>query len=193
MGQDCIVAACQLVSSLQTIISRNINPLESAVLTVGTINGGYNYNVIADEVKLTGTCRSYNPAIQQTIIDRMQALCDGLKLSFQLHACELNYMKGYPATVNDSPPHVELLKASAAKIVGNANVVEPERSMAAEDMSYFLQARPGCFFFLGSAPVPLEQEVFPHHKSNFTFNESALSIGASIWVQLIEDLLVNQQ
>jgi len=143
---DCVVAASQLVLSLHTIVSRNINPLDSAVVTVGTVNGGYGYNIIADKVVLTGTVRTLFPTTQELIIQRIQSLCAGLAKGFEVE-CSLDYQKTYPCTINKSEEHVEKVRAALHKVVGPQHVVLPETAMGAEDMSFFLNRIPGCFFF----------------------------------------------
>jgi amidohydrolase len=182
---DAIVEAASLVGALQTIISRNKDPLQTGVVTCGTINGGYGYNVIADRVTITGTARSFTSETQALIKERMGCICCGVAQTYG-GEIELNYEYGYPATVNAYPECVEFVTAAAAKIVGPASAALPQKTMGAEDFSYFLQAKPGCFFFVGAA---LPGEARPHHKSVFDFDEKAMAIAASILVQLVYDLL----
>ena len=182
---DAIVEAASLVGALQTIISRNKDPLQTGVVTCGTIHGGYGYNVIADRVTITGTARSFTSETQAMIKERMGCICCGVAQTYG-GEIELNYEYGYPATVNAYPECVEFVTAAAAKIVGPASAALPQKTMGAEDFSYFLQALPGCFFFVGAA---LPGEARPHHKSVFDFDEKAMAIAASILVQLAYDLL----
>ena len=183
---DAIVVASHLISVLQTIVSRNINPLESAVVTVGKINGGHNFNVIADEVILDGTVRAYAEENRQTIIRRLKEITEGVSATFGAEI-ELDYQEGYPLTVNHSE-QVEKVKDAAGKIVGDG-VQFPYLSMGGEDFSYYLQEIPGCFFFVGSAPKDREPLSVPHHCSHFDINERALLVGSSIWVELVTGLL----
>jgi len=184
---DAIVAAAHLVTMLQTVVSRNVSPMKSAVITVGTFNGGFAPNVIADTVDVSGTIRAFSEDVHVLVIERIKTICEGLAKSFGVVAdCKVVY--GYPVTVNRTKEHVDKLIASAEKIVGAENVVAPAGTMCAEDMSFFLEKVDGCFFFVGSAPRPEEEEV-PHHKSNFDIDERALLVGSSVFVQLIEDLL----
>lgn len=188
---DAIVAAAHLVTQLHTVVSRNVAPVDSAVLTVGQVNGGHNYNIIADRVRITGTVRTLRRDTRATIIQRMRELCAGVGQSFALEV-ELDYQEGYPVTENTSPPHMQRVRDAASLVVGAEAVVETSPTMGAEDFSYFLLKQPhGAFFFVGSSPVPLDgkAEVVPHHKSNFTFDERALPIGASVFVHLVRGIL----
>lgn len=186
MTVDAIVAASHLVTALQTIVSRSINPLESAVVTVGKISGGHNFNVIADEVTLDGTVRAYAEENRQTIIRRMKEIIDGVVIAFGAQI-ELDYREGYPLTVNHAD-QVEKVNAAAEKIIGNG-VQFPYRSMGGEDFSFYLKEVPGCFFFVGSAPQDREPLSVPHHCSHFDIDERALLVGSSIWVELVAELL----
>ena len=182
---DAIVEAASVVTALQTIISRNKDPLETGVVTCGTINGGYGYNVIADRVVITGTARSFSRETQELIKSRMGCICCGVAQTYGGEV-ELKYEYGYPPTVNAYPECVNIVTGAAAKIVGTDFASLPQKTMGAEDFSYFLQQRPGCFFFVGAA---LPGEPRPHHKSVFDFDEKAMPIAASILVQLVVDLL----
>ncbi len=186
---DAVVAAGALISGLHTIVPRNVSPLDPAVLTVGTVNGGFASNVIADKVSLSGTVRTFCPKVQDTMIRRMGEVCHGLGTAFAVEA-KLHYHKGYPCTINRSKPHLDNVVRAARKVVGEKGLVEPKQVMCAEDMSYFLDQRPGCFFFVGSALDT--KDLRPHHKSNFDIDERCLAVGASIWVELIEDIMVNK-
>lgn len=182
---DAIIEAAHLVTALQTVVSRNKDPLQSGVVTCGTIEGGYAYNVIADKVKITGTARAFTPEVQDLIETRMGCICCGIASTFG-GSIDFNYTRGYPITVNSCQESVMAVTRAAAKVVGEAKASLPQKTMGAEDFSYFLQQRPGCFFFVGAA---LPGEVRPHHKSVFDFDERAMLIGASVLVHLITDLL----
>jgi amidohydrolase len=183
---DAVVVASHLVQALQTIVSRNTNPLESTVVTIGTINGGHNFNIIADEVTLSGTARAYTEENRNLIKTRMAEIIDGVAKTFRAEiSCD--YKDGYPPTINHTDPANKVLKA-AKRVVGEKAGM-PYLSMGGEDFSYYLQKIPGCFFFVGSAPN--DQKLFetPHHCSHFTMDERALLIGPSIYLNLVDDLL----
>lgn len=184
---DAVVVSAHLITALQTIVSRNTNPLESTVVSIGMINGGYSFNIIADEVVLKGTARSYTEENRQLIKTRMQEIIDGIGQSFRA-VIDFDYRDGYPPTVNDKEVYKKLL-ASAKKIVGEG-AGAPYLSMGGEDFSYYTQKIPGCFFFVGSAPENQPFRSVPHHCSHFDIDERALMVGSSIFVQLIEDQLM---
>ncbi len=184
---DAVVVASQLVQLLQTIVSRNTDPLESTVVTVGQISGGHNFNIIADNVQLRGTARSFTEANRQMIKQRMAETVAGLSQSSGA-AIELDYQDGYPPTINEPGAYQKCEKA-ARKIVGEG-YGDPYLTMTAEDFSYYLQKVPGCFLFVGSAPDANKPLRVPHHASHFDIDERVLALGASIFLQLIDDLLM---
>jgi metal-dependent amidase/aminoacylase/carboxypeptidase family protein len=156
-------------------------------VTIGKINGGYNFNIIADNVVLKGTTRAYTEENRQLIKTRMHEILSGLSITFNAEI-SLDYEDGYPPTVNNKICTENLLH-SATKIVG-AKADEPYLSMGGEDFSYFANEKPGCFFFIGSSPKDREPLSTPHHCSHFDINEDALLLGSSVFIQLIEDLLI---
>ncbi len=185
---DAIVEAAAVVQQLHTIVSRNVDPLDSGVVTCGTINGGYGYNVIADDVTITGTARTFLKSTQELIKTRMQCICCGVEASYG-GKISLKYKHGYPPTVNAYPECVAIVRQAAARSVGAAHCQGPQKTMGAEDFSFFLEQRPGCFFFVGAA---LPGEIRPHHKAVFDFDENAMYISATVFVQIIVDLLVKK-
>ncbi|NOZ07502.1 MAG: amidohydrolase [FCB group bacterium] len=184
---DAIVVAAQLINILQTIVSRNTNPLESTVVTIGKIQGGSNFNIIADKVVLNGTTRAYTEENRQLIKTRLQEIVDGVAATHKAEI-KLKYFEGYPPTVNNAELTQKVMTA-AEKIVGTGAGL-PFLSMGGEDFSYYAQKIPGCFFFVGSAPESEEPGSVPHHCSHFDIEEQALLVGCSVYVQLIEDLLI---
>eukprot|EP00756_Hemistasia_phaeocysticola_P043804 Hpha_TRINITY_DN17378_c0_g1::TRINITY_DN17378_c0_g1_i1::g.137882::m.137882 len=179
---DAIVEAASLVSSLQTIVSRNQAPLESGVVTCGKIKGGYGYNIIADKVEIEGTCRSFKPEVQELIKTRMQDVCCGTARTFG-GSVDFRYEYGYPPTINHYPDEVELVRKAGEPLLGTARSRIHIVTMGAEDFSYFLNERPGCFFFVGAA---LPGETRPHHKSVFDFDENAMLVSASLFMNICD-------
>jgi amidohydrolase len=185
---DAIVIASHLVTALQTIISRNTDPLQNAVISIGTLHGGSEHNIIASSATLTGTVRTFSDSVRQLIRQRMSEITDGLASTFNA-SITFDFLKGYPATVNH-PPAYETVMAAARQVVGPlAHQMDP--CMGGEDFSYYLQKVPGCFFFVGSTPEGKLPGSIPHHSSNFDINENALMIGASMYLQIVENLLIN--
>ena len=183
---DAIVVASNLITMLQTIVSRNTNPLDNTVVTIGEINGGQNFNVIADEVRLTGTTRAYTENNRNMIKKRMQDIIDGISKSFGAEIV-LKYKEGYPPTINHEDPTKLVLEASSMVVGKGAGY--PYLSMGGEDFSYYLQKVPGCFFFVGSAPDKNNILSTPHHCSHFDIDERSLLIGASVYLNLINNIL----
>ena len=181
---DAIVVASNLVTMLQTIVSRNTNPLESTVLSIGKIKGGHNFNIISDKVHMSGTTRSYTEENRKMIKQRMKEVVEGVSKSFGADI-KLNYKDGYPPTVNHSSQVEKVLEA--ARLVVASGAKNPYLSMGGEDFSYYLQNKPGCFFFVGSAPNENEILSTPHHCSHFNIDERALLVGASVYLNLIEN------
>ena len=183
---DAIVVASHLVTALQTIVSRDTNPLENTVVTIGEISGGENFNVIADQVKLSGTTRAYTEKNRIMIKNRMKDIIDGVSKAFGSEIV-LNYKDGYPPTNNHKLPTKHILD-SASQVVGKGAGF-PYLSMGGEDFSYYLQNIPGCFFFIGSAPDEKDILSTPHHCSHFNIDERALLVGASVYMNLIKNIL----
>ena len=183
---DAIIVASYLIQALQTIVSRNTNPLDSTVLTIGEINGGHNFNIIADEVILSGTTRAYTEKNRNLIKTRMNEIIKGISNTFNAEIL-LNYEDGYPPTINHKEPTEKVLDASR-KVVGE-KAGHLYLSMGGEDFAYYLQQIPGCFFFVGSAPNKTNLFETPHHCSHFNMDERALLVGPSIFLNLIDDIM----
>ena len=183
---DAIVVTSHLVTALQTIVSRDTNPLENTVVTIGKISGGENFNVIADQVKLSGTTRAYTEKNRIMIKNRMKDIIDGVSKAFGTEIV-LNYKEGYPPTINHQLTTKHILDA-ASQVVGKGAGF-PYLSMGGEDFSYYLQNIPGCFFFVGSAPDEKDTLSTPHHCSHFNIDERALLVGASVYISLIKNIL----
>ena len=183
---DSVVVASHLVTMLQTIVSRNTNPLENTVVTIGKIKGGQNFNIIADKVELSGTTRAYTEQNRDMIKNRMKSIIDGISEAFNTDIT-LNYKEGYPPTINHDIPTKHIMDA-ASGVVG-AGAGPPYLSMGGEDFSYYLQNKPGCFFFVGSAPDKKDILSTPHHCSHFNIDERSLLIGASVYLNLVENIL----
>ncbi|MDJ0573302.1 MAG: M20 family metallopeptidase [Pleurocapsa sp. MO_192.B19] len=187
---DSIVVASQIVNALQTIVSRNVRPLDAAVVTVGELHAGTALNIIADTAKMSGTIRYFNPDLENLIRERLEAIIAGI---CQMHGAnyELNHWQLYPPTINDSAI-AELVRSVAAEVVETPVGVVPEcQTTAGEDMSFFLQEVPGCYFFLGSAN-PDRGLAYPHHHPRFDFDETALGMGVEIFVRCVEKFLSNK-
>lgn len=183
---DSIIVASQIVNALQTIVARNVDPIDSAVVTVGEFHAGTAHNVIADTAQLSGTVRYFNPKYQeQRFFDkRVEQVIAGI---CQSHGAsyKLNYYSLYPPVINDAKI-ADLVRRVAESVVETPAGVVPEcQTMGGEDMSFFLQAVPGCYFFLGSAS-PDKNLAYPHHHPRFDFDETALGMGVEMFVRCVE-------
>ncbi|CAM4041613.1 M20 metallopeptidase family protein [Saccharibacillus endophyticus] len=186
---DAIVVGSQLVTSLQHIVARHINPLHSAVVTVGVFQAGSAFNVIADKAKIEGTVRSFDPDVRKQLERDIRDMVHGITLAE--HATyELDYVNGYPALVNP-PRQAEEVRAVFARQFGEEALFGLDASMGAEDFAYYLQHRPGNFFNVGSQNEN-EDTAFPHHHPRFDIDERALLIAAKAFLAIAADKLLGE-
>jgi hippurate hydrolase len=185
LGIDPVVAAAQIVTGLQTIASRNIHPLDGAVVSVTQIHGGDTWNVIPDSVVLRGTTRSFDPAVRDALEPALRRIAEGVcaALGAQL---TIRYERRYPPTVNTAA-EAELAATTAAALVG-ADKVRRDLlpSMAAEDFAWFLERRPGAYIWIGNG-ADADQAML--HNPHYDFNDEILALGASYWARLAETVL----
>ena len=173
---DAIVAAARIVEALQTIVSREISPLEPAVVTVGSIHGGSAFNIIPKTVRLTGTARCFSEAAHRALPEKMERVVRGTAEAAGVTA-RLDYKRINRPTVNDADM-ADLVIDVARRLVGEENVETDTQTLGGEDMSVFLDRVPGCFFFVGSAP---EGRHRPHHSPVFDIDERALQVGTAVF------------
>ena len=184
-GTDAIVCAAQVISAMQSIVARNVSPLQSAVLTIGTIEGGKAQNIICDEVRMRGTLRTANAELRammiQRITDVVYGIADGMGCS-----AEAEVIPGYAALVNDDVEAARI-KRVAGRLFGSENVVEkPAPSMGGEDFSFFSDCAPGAFFHVGCVS-PEWMPAPPLHSRDFRIDENCLTIGTLMHVALVLD------
>jgi amidohydrolase len=172
---DPIVAAARIVEALQTIISREVSPLEPAVVTVGTIRGGEAFNVIPQRVRLTGTARWFAEATGASMPGRFERLVTHTAAAAGLTA-RVDYRKVNRPVVNDRRV-ADIVIDTASRLLGEKNVETDTRTLGGEDMSVYLDRVPGCFFFVGSAP---EGPHRPHHSPSFAIDERALAVATAL-------------
>ena len=184
---DPIVAAAQIVTGLQTIVSRNVSPLEAAVVAVGAIHGGSAFNITPPQVEMTGTIRTYDPAVRETVLCRVRQVIEGVAAACGATA-ELEIIPLTPAVVNDVDV-TKVVRAAAEAVVGPENVLSGEQTMGSEDASLFMQDIPGCYFFVGSANAERGLDA-PHHNPRFDFDEDALPLGVAILMQAVAHYLL---
>ena len=173
---DATMIASQIVVAWQSIVARNIDPANTAVITVGTFNSGDASNVISAKAELTGTIRAFDPAIERQIIQRMEEVASGLCQAFgatYAFSCDM----GVGVTQN-SEEGAALMETVAAGLVGEENVIQITPMMVAEDMSEFLNRAPGCFIIVGASD-PAQEMHSPHHNPTFDFDERMMPTGVA--------------
>lgn len=176
---DPILAAAHIVAALQSIVSRNVDPLQSVVVTVGQISAGTTFNVIPEEAELKGTVRSYNNELHRLAYRRILEMAQNMAAAFRCTA-SMETVAIVPAVVNADEPAATVRQA-AISVVGENNVIAGQ-TMEAEDMGFILEEIPGCYFFIGSANDETGLN-FPHHHPRFDFDERALIYGVATMAQ----------
>jgi amidohydrolase len=185
LSVDPIVIASEIVLALQTIRSRNLDPLTPSVLTVGVIRGGNRNNIIPGEVELEGTIRSFENAVQDTIETRMREIFEGFTKASRAQFT-LEFARSHPVTVNDSLL-TERLAPTLERVLGTKNVRQRPPITGAEDFSYFANEVPGFYFFLGA--VPEGRKSGGHHTPTFYADDGAVPIGVRVMTSLVLDFL----
>ncbi|MDO8375203.1 MAG: M20/M25/M40 family metallo-hydrolase, partial [Polaromonas sp.] len=191
-GVDPVPVACEMVQAFQTIISRNKKPVDAGVISVTMIHAGEATNVIPDSCELQGTVRTFTLEVLDMIEKRMKQIAEHLCAAHDAQ-CEFAFVRNYPPTINHAK-ETEFARKVMAGIVGEANVIAQEPTMGAEDFSYMLQAKPGCYVFIangdgahremghGGGPCML-------HNPSYDFNDDLIPLGATFWVRLSESWL----
>ena len=178
---DPVLAAAQGLVALQSVVSRSVNPLDAAVVSVGSFHGGTAPNVIPDDATMHGTLRSFSEAVRKTLRQRAQEVLEGIA---DAHGCrvEFDLRPGFPAVVNEAAA-VEGVREEARRVVGDAAVIEPAPMPASEDFAFFLREVPGAFVFVGAGNEAKGIEA-PHHSPRFDIDEDALPVGAELLARL---------
>ncbi|MFZ2391699.1 MAG: M20 aminoacylase family protein [Rhodoferax sp.] len=186
---DPVPVACQLVQAFQTIISRNLKPIEAGVISVTMIHAGEATNVIPNACELQGTVRTFSLAVLDQIEQRMRVLTEHLCAASNLRA-DFEFRRNYPPTIN-SAAEADFARQVMADLVGDARVLVQEPTMGAEDFSFMLQAKPGCYAFIANGDG--DHRALGHgggpcmlHNPSYDFNDELLPLGATYWVRLAE-------
>lgn len=184
-GTDSILAGSQLVSALQSIVSRSLNPCDAAVVSVTQFHAGEAWNILPEEAVLRGTLRSFKPEVQKTLEDRINSLCQGIAAASGT-SISVRISQRYPATVNDQEA-TAFCRQLASSVFGSEQVrTDLMPSMGAEDFAYMLQKKPGCYAWLGNGNVIGPQgEECSLHNPHYDFNDELLALGVSYWVELV--------
>ncbi|MDH4451337.1 MAG: M20 family metallopeptidase [Rhodoferax sp.] len=192
---DPVVVACQLVQGFQTIISRNVKPIDAGVISVTMVHAGEATNVIPDRCELRGTVRTFSIEVLDLIEHRMRAMSESLCAAFNTRV-EFEFVRNYPPTIN-SAPEAAFARKVMERMVGADKVFAQEPTMGAEDFSFMLQAKPGCYAFIGNGEG--DHRSLGHgggpctlHNPSYDFNDALLPVGATYWVRLAEEWLQPQ-
>lgn len=186
-GVDPVLAGSALVQALQSVVSRNVHPVDAAVLSVTQFHAGDAYNVIPGSAVLRGTVRAFKPEVQATCEQAMQRLCVGIGAAYGAQIT-LNYERGYPPTIN-SPDEAAVCATVAAAIVGADNVQgNMLPSMGAEDFAFMLREKPGCYVWIGNG---MGEGGCMLHNPHYDFNDEIIPIGVSYWARLVEHILAD--
>ncbi|MEK9536806.1 M20 family metallopeptidase [Pantoea agglomerans] len=183
LTRDTLLATSELVVQLNTLVSRALDPCETALLTVTRMQGGFSHNMIPAEANITGTVRTFSPAAQATIEARLRQMAEHITAAHGLHA-EVSYLRYYPATLNSNAEAQFCLQAlTQAGITAEA---APQPALTSEDFAFMLQARPGAYLWLGSAPCK------PLHHAAYDFNDALMPHGVNVFVTLIRQALAEK-
>lgn len=188
LGVDPITTACEAVLNLQQFVSREMDPTEPAVVTVGQIHAGTAFNVIPDSATIQGTARTLTEAARRRIAESIRRRCAGIAAA---NGCELRlqWHEGYPPTVND-PAMAEYVATVARQTFGpDRYYAVPRPSMGGEDFAYYLEKVPGCFFLVGVEP-PGENGYWPLHNDHYDFTDEAVAVGVRMFVELVRNFRV---
>lgn len=188
--RDAIVVGSHVVQTLQTVVSRMVDPLEPAVISVGSFHAGTKANIIAGQARLEGTVRTLTAETRERMPKLMEQVIKGICDSYQVEY-QFSYEWGYPPVVNDTSL-VALLRDSAQRLLGEENVYQiPHPSMGGEDFSYYLESVPGVYFYLGVGNEKLARQ-YPWHHPRFQADEAALPVAAAVLAQVALDVLGGQ-
>ena len=195
-GIDPVPVACQMVQAFQTIITRNRKPVDPGVISVTMIHAGEATNVVPDACELQGTVRTFTFELLDLIEQRMKAVAEHTCAAFGA-TCEFHFTRNYPPTINHEK-ETEFARRVLGTVVGAQNVVEFEPTMGAEDFSFFLQAKPGCYFMIGNGDGTHREGSHGLgpcmlHNPSYDFNDELIPLGATAWVRLAEEWLAKPQ
>ncbi len=179
---DAIYVGAQIVNALQAVVSRQHNPVETLVITVGTFHAGTATNIIPETARLEGTARSLSPAVLALAPDRIKAVASGIAATFGAKV-DVTILPGYPVTTNDARAAAYTARVARETLGATHARIDYPPILGAEDFSFYQLARPGCFFFLGTRPLHLAQVPLCHHPK-FDFNDDALPVGIIMHCEL---------
>ena len=184
-GTDAILAGAALIQSLQSLVSRATDPLDSAVVSVTRFQSGFADNILPEQARLGGTVRSFRPELQDALERGMQRVCNGIATAHQVQV-ELHYLRGYPPTIN-APEPASICREVARQVVTKEQVLTHLKpSMGAEDFAYLARVVPGCYVWLGNGPG---EGGCMLHSPHYDFNDEIIATGIRYWVRLVQKAL----
>jgi len=196
ISADPVLAGCAMVQALQSILSRNKNPIEPAVLSVTMFHAGDKDNIIPDEARIGGTVRTFSVELLDLIEQRMHDIAEHLCAAHGV-GCTFHFHRNYPSTVNDAT-QANFMREVMTEVFGAENVLPQTPAMTAEDFSFMLQAKPGAYAFIGNGDG--SHRALPHgdgqcllHNASYDFNDELIVPGATLWVRLAERFLASKQ
>lgn len=184
---DAILTGAQIVTALNTLVSRSVDPQAAAVVSVGVFKAGEVCNIIADSAVIHGTVRVFDTELREVLFKRIKEIATGICQSAGA-SCQVDLCAGYPPVINSSAAIVEAVTAAGRRTLGAAGVVPFAPVMAAEDFGYYLEQVPGAFMFIG-AGNPSAGSIYPHHHPKFDLDEQALVYGMGVLGRAAIDLL----
>jgi amidohydrolase len=189
LGLDPVPVACHMVQAFQTIVSRNTRPIDPAVISVSRIHAGEAINALSSTCTLEGTVRTFTTDVLDLIERRMRTVAEFTAATFDM-SCEFEFVRSYPPTINHDA-ETRFARAVMTDLVGASNVLEFERTMGAEDFSYFLQAKPGAYLLIGNGDGAHRDGGHAAgpcmlHNPSYDFNDALIPLGATLWVRLAE-------
>ncbi len=195
-GVDPVPIACQMVQAFQTIVTRNRNPVDPGVISVTMIHAGEATNVVPDSVEIQGTVRTLTTELIDLIEERMRTVAQHTCAAYNA-TCSFEFHRNYPPTINHDA-ETQFARKAIGQVIGDANVVEMQQTMGAEDFSYYLLEKPGSFFFIGNGDGAHREGghgLGPCmlHNPNYDFNDDLIPLGATVWVRLVEQWLAQEQ
>ncbi|WZL72936.1 M20 family metallopeptidase [Clostridiaceae bacterium 35-E11] len=188
-GVDAVVAASAIVMNLQSVVSREISPLESAVVSVGTFHSGTRFNVIANAAELEGTTRCFNPQIREALPKMLERIAQNTAKSYRAET-QIEYNFATPPTINDAGCS-KLAEKAVEKILSKESVIKMEKVTGGEDFAMFAEKAPAVMAFVGIRNEEKEAH-YPHHHERFNMDEDALEIGTALYAQYALDFLMEK-
>ena len=187
-GKDALVAACAVVTNLQTIVSRQTDPIDTLVITVGKLESGTNYNVVADKASMSGTVRTYSQEVREGVEEKMRQVAENVSKALGCTAT-VNYIMKTGPVIHSDPLMCKLAHDAVIKLFGEQSAVATRPVGGGDDFAYFSEKVPGIYAFIGAAIPSADGKVHAHHHPKVCFSEAALKRGVAMHVQMAVDFL----